>query len=198
MDDFMAASKPRNTVSAQSQHPPILGFLIGPSSILAQASWSCMALLVLAICNHPFMSFTCNLPSSMQFTKFFLICLYNMFQPTFSIIFPPLLPPLPISDLSYQSFLSCFIYKICSLVSFLITPLGYLISTKDLCRYFRNTEENCLSLISVWSWSQSHCDPQFITCLQPCPLCNPMQSSLILVLHCNPDTSPSTPLPYTN
>ena len=144
----MAASKPRNTVLAQLQHPPILGFLIRPSSILAQASWSCMALLVLAICDHPFMSFTWDSPISMQFTKFFcIIC----FQPSFSIILLLLLS-FPARFWSFLSvFLSCFIYKKCSLVSFLIAPLGYLISTKDLCRYSRNTEENCLSFIFVWS-----------------------------------------------
>ena len=43
--------------------------------------------------------------------------------------------------------MSCFIYKICSLVSFLIAPLGYLISIKYLCRYSRTTEENHLSFI---------------------------------------------------
>ena len=58
---------------------------------------------------------------------------------------PPSLPCLFLIFLSV--FLSCFIYKICSLVSFLIAPLGYLISIKYLCRYSRTTEENHLSFI---------------------------------------------------
>ena len=90
---------------------------------------------------------TCNLPIFMQFTKFFLFVCILCFQLSFSIIFPLLLPS-PACFWSFLSvFLSCFIYKICSLVSFLIAPLGYLISVKYLCRYSRNTEENCLSFI---------------------------------------------------
>ena len=74
----MAASEPRNTVSATLQHPPILGFLIGPSSISGQASQNCTALLVWAICDHPFISlpaihqFPCN---SLSFFLFVCIML---------------------------------------------------------------------------------------------------------------------------
>ena len=80
-----AVSKLRNTVLALLWHPPILGFLIGLSSISGQASRNCVALLVLVICNHPF-SFTCNSQS------FFLFVCIKCFQLSFSIIFPLLLP----------------------------------------------------------------------------------------------------------
>ena len=83
----------------------------------------------------------------LQFTKFFVICLYKMFSTFFFYHFPSP-PSLSCPFLIFSiSLLSCFIYKICPLVSFLIAPLGYLISIKYLCRYSRNTEENHLSFI---------------------------------------------------
>ena len=89
----------------------------------------------------PLYIFTCN---SLRFFLFVCIICY---QPSFSILFPLLLPS-PVYFWSFLSvFLSCFIYKIYSLVCFLIAPLGYLISIKNLCRYSRNTEENHLSFI---------------------------------------------------
>ena len=70
-----------------------------------------------------------------------------MFSTFFFYHFPSP-PSLPCPFLiSLSVFLSCFIYKVCSLVSSLIDPLGYLISIKYLCRYSRRTEENCLSFI---------------------------------------------------
>ena len=106
------------------------------------------------------------------------------FQLSFSIIFPLLLPS-PVHFWSFLSvFLSCFIYRICSHVSFLIAPLGYLISIKYLCRYSRNTKENCL-LHFVWSQPQSHCNPRYIIHLWLCLFCNPVQSSFVPAFLCN-------------
>ena len=65
---------------------PTLGFLIRLSSISGQASQSCVALLVLVICDHPF-SFTCNSPIFMWFTKFFLFVWVKCFQISFSNVF---------------------------------------------------------------------------------------------------------------
>ena len=112
------------------------------SGILELCSITCFGNL-----QPPLYFYTCNSPISMWFTKFFLICLYNMFS-TFLFYHFPSSPPSPVHVWSFLSvFLTCFIQKICSLVSFLIALLGYLISTKDLCRYSRNTEENCFSFI---------------------------------------------------
>ena len=83
--ESMAVSKLRNTISALLWHPPILGCLIGPSSISGQASRNCTALLVLVICDHPFSFY-------LRFTKFFLFVCTKCFQLSFSIIFPLLIP----------------------------------------------------------------------------------------------------------
>ena len=82
----------------------------------------------------------------MRFTKSSIICLCKMFS-TFLFYHFPSPPSLPCPFLIFLSVFSLVLFKICSLVSFLIAPLGYLISIKYLCRYSTTTEENCLSFI---------------------------------------------------
>ena len=127
--DSIAVYELRNTVSALSLHPPILGFLIGPSSISGHASWNCVALLVLAICIHPFIS----LPAIYQFpcnSLGFLICLYNMLS-TFLFYYFPSSPSFPCPFLIFLiSLFVLFHLQNMFLVSFLILPLEYLISIK--------------------------------------------------------------------